>query len=725
MSDSAVSAQSAKAPATAASKAKAVKTPSAGELRDMMPFFSQEPTLVGDDLVFELNVAPMRDAATKGSGLLDRVGGRLTISRKGVNMMSPGTFADGSPVGKVLMARNIPTREVTKAGAQQFKVALPPNVADELRAVPKSKLMERVRVVMRNDKDIDASTPGYERQQLMSSFMVPSFKEYLASKRPENVVSSSGIESRSKTRSRVAAQAMSAPGTWVVYNGSPFDLEVSMNIVQCIEPFLSNWAASPGAVPSNTSFEFPQVAAISGDIDTVFVPDASNVNSSATNPMSSLGESTLSAIGEGALVYHITESASAGLMSFGTKMAFSLILNASYGAIVNSNACANAGSAISMAWTNVGIGASQTAGNVSYYAPGFNRTNSISGVSPSSLPALAPGSPLTAYQATSGNGLAVAASALQSQIGMQGSVLLSTLNQGQCDYKAQQTPNLNSTGQGSAGKSQPYGASALMGGTTPDWGPCDAVAVTGGDDDENEDYYATTNTGDLSAESMSILIGYATTTASPSGPYPVNASRSAANSSMCVSGTSPCIYATTPTSATTSTTTPTTRITSPLTTTSATTNTDLTVGCTPGDWNLITPWNNANISLTSPPSYYSSQSYLNTTIAYTGITASGAATSGMAIPMPLGTVTSSFSPDTVNSFVLTPQDLSALQATLGGPGGYVTNWLCVFSAYTLIPTGIAASGINPGATQMNLGWYGTPVAAAIPNPAGNILSPPE
>ena len=93
--------------------------------------------------------------------------------------------------------------------------------------------------------------------------------------------------------------------------------------------------------------------------------------------------------------------------------------------------------------------------------------------------------------------------------------------------------------------------------------------------------------------------------------------------------------------------------------------------------------------------------------------------------MPLGTGTSSFSPDTVNSFVLTPQDLSALQATLGGPGGYVTNWLCVFSAYTLIPTGIAASGINSGATQMNLGWYGTPVAAAIPNPAGNILSPPE
>ena len=84
-----------------------------------------------------------------------------------------------------------------------------------------------------------------------------------------------------------------------------------------------------------------------------------------------------------------------------------------------------------------------------------------------------------------------------------------------------------------------------------------------------------------------------------------------------------------------------------------------------------------------------------------------------------GSVTSSFSPSAVNPWALSPVNLSAVQSALGGPGGYVTQWLCVMTAESSIPSGIPTT-----TTAMNLGWYGVPIVVPIANPAGNAVSPP-
>jgi hypothetical protein len=85
-------------------------------------------------------------------------------------------------------------------------------------------------------------------------------------------------------------------------------------------------------------------------------------------------------------------------------------------------------------------------------------------------------------------------------------------------------------------------------------------------------------------------------------------------------------------------------------------------------------------------------------------------------------VVSSFSPSTNNPFPISPAAMSLIQNSLGGPGSYVTQWHCVLGASTTLPTGI--NQLAPAAVAMNLVWTGTPVAASVANPAGNILSPP-
>ena len=125
------------------------------------------------------------------------------------------------------------------------------------------------------------------------------------------------------------------------------------------------------------------------------------------------------------------------------------------------------------------------------------------------------------------------------------------------------------------------------------------------------------------------------------------------------------------------------------------------------------------MNLSSPPSAYNADSQLNMQLAFTGVTASGTPVTYFAPTNLGGSVTSSFSPSTINLWQLSPANLAAVQNVLGGPGGYVTEWMCVMTAATTIP-----SGIPPTSTAMNLGWYGVPVIVPLANPAGNILSPP-
>jgi hypothetical protein len=128
------------------------------------------------------------------------------------------------------------------------------------------------------------------------------------------------------------------------------------------------------------------------------------------------------------------------------------------------------------------------------------------------------------------------------------------------------------------------------------------------------------------------------------------------------------------------------------------------------------------MSLSSPPSAYQSSSTLSTQIAFTGFTANGTPVTDSIPVADGGNVSSSFAPNVVNPFTFTPANLQSIQSALGGPGGYVTNWLCVMTANALVPSGV--SSFAPSAVAMNLGWYGKPIVAYAPNPAGNLLAPP-
>jgi hypothetical protein len=237
---------------------------------------------------------------------------------------------------------------------------------------------------------------------------------------------------------------------------------------------------------------------------------------------------------------------------------------------------------------------------------------------------------------------------------------------------------------------------------SPDWGACNATSVTGSFD-TLQNWYGISNASQLENEGYSVLIGYSTTSMATAGPHPALSPEAASSSGACLATNAPCIYTEAPTSATS----------------------DLIAGCTPGTWNMLTPWNGSSpsMNLSSPPSAYDASSTLTTQLAFTGFTASGTPVTD-AIPASVGgTVTSSFAPSAVNPFALSPSDLTEIQNALGGPGGYVTDWLCVMTANTTLPSGIEQ--VAPSAVAMNLDWYGVPIVATAPNPQGNILSPPS
>lgn len=197
---------------------------------------------------------------------------------------------------------------------------------------------------------------------------------------------------------------------------------------------------------------------------------------------------------------------------------------------------------------------------------------------------------------------------------------------------------------------------------------------------------------------VTLMIGYSTTAYSTAGPSPAAPPTTAASAAACVGTAAPCAYLQ-----------PSSGGAPPV------------VGCTPGTWNMLTPWSGANpsMNLSSPPSAYNASSVLNTQVGFTGVTATGSPVTMFAPANLGGSVTSSFSPSAVNAWQMSPANLAAVQQALGGAGGYVTQWLCVMTAKSSIPSGIPASS-----TAMNLGWYGVPVIVPIDNPAGNVLSPP-
>lgn len=665
----------------------------AKQLRDKMPFISAGPSVVGNDLVWTVNIAPMRVKAKKGFSRLDRVGGHVRVSKPGVDIAN--IAFEGKGAGRTLFAKEVPPRLITKAGDQQFSVTLPANVAAELRALPKSKLIHRVGVSVWNDKDTNAATPGYDRTQLTNSFLHPSISTYLASRRP----GASGVRS---------TQSSNTPGTIVVYNGSPFDLNVSGSAVQCQVPFawFSGSGSGAGTLASNSSLELFSVSQVQGDSgDSYWYAPQDVVDMNAQRPSNDVGAQALKSIGAGILVNHITDNFAKGIRAAVSAFSVGLILKGVIGTIAalsdGNNQCIDAGSAMTFAWSNASVGSSQTAGNVNYWVPTFNRTSAMGGVPPTSIPAVSVGSPLTGYNATSANGLAVSPEVLQRELGLGGTVTLATRNTGNkgapvgsnCVYTDQQTGNPSSSNYNTV-----YGSSSLGGGSTADWGPCVSTTVSTGSNYNTDNYYVDGPGVDLMNRGMTLMVGYSTTAYATAGPSPALPVTTAASAADCVKTTRPCTFVQ-----------------------AATTTMSPVVGCTPGTWNMLTPWSpsNPSMNLSSPPSAYQAYSELMTQLGFTGVTATGTPVT-MFVPADLGGRNlTSFSPSAVSEWQLTPSIVAGVQQALGGAGGYVTQWLCVMTAESSIP-----AGILPPATSMNLGWYGVPVVAPIPNPPGNVLSPP-
>lgn len=671
------------------------------QLRDKMPYISQAPTLVGSDLVWTVNVSPMRLKAKKGVSLLDRLGGQVKISKPGVDIA--GIAFESDPTGKVLFTKTVASRLITKDGDQQVRVTLPKGVAAELRSLPKSTLIHRVLVSMSNDKDTNSATPGYDRRQLTNSLVPPAIADYLASRRaavkPGSIHPASGnLIPRS--------QGTNTPGTIVIYNGSPFDLDVAGNAVQCQVPF--SWLGGTGGstLASNTSMELFGVSQVQGNSGTSYwYAPANYVNAAAQKPSNDITAQAIDAMSEGALVKNITDNFAKGLSFAFRSFAVGLVLDGVFGTIAaissGNNQCIDAGSAMTFAWSNASLGANQTTGNINYWIPTFSRTSNMMGVPPTSIPAVAPGSPLTGYNATSANGLAVSPAVLQRELGLGGTITLATKNTGakgaavgsDCVYTNQQVGNPSSSNPNSQ-----YGSSSLGGGSTADWGPCVSTTVNTDADYNSTNYFVSGPGNNLMNRGVTLMVGYSTTAYSTAGPSPALPPTTAASATACVGTTAPCAYLQ-----------------------PASGSTPPVMGCTPGTWNMLTPWSGTNpsMNLSSPPSAYNASSVLNTQIGFTGVTATGSQVTMFAPGNLGGSVTSSFSPSAVNTWQLSPANLAAVQQSLGGAGGYVTQWLCVMTAKSSIPSGIPTSS-----TAMNLGWYGVPVIVPIANPAGNAVSPP-
>jgi hypothetical protein len=665
-----------------------------------MPVVVSDPSLKGNVLSFKVKATAWRTATRNPTAAVDRLGGRLQISRKGVDLRFPSRDTQTKSGDLYLMNKAIPTRVINRDGVLTISAKLPRKVADSLRKEPKSRLSERVNVTLWHDKDTNPSIGGFEVRQFAAAFTSPSTPAKKKAK-PR--------ETRSGTRSIFMEEptpVAPVPAPFALFNGSPFDLTVTVTAVQCT----TGTAVTNQVIPAGTTFMWDQQALLANNQDY-------NSNPSAT-VQQSLNETVTNAdvAAQGGLGAYAFDNAQTGVNTFGAYAAVDLVTRGVKALITSRPNCSLSGSAWQINWTATDVNPSQTVGNINYWVPAYGSTAALGSVSTANLPVTA-GMGVTAlgaYNATSANGLAVTPAQLQSQLYSTGSLVMAMLNENvqsypnncgsssnpctstyMCNLSNQQQTNSNSTS-----SSASFGASAFTGGISADWSACS------GSQQIVYNKNGTPNPDQGNAQIMSVgatvLLGFGNTSITKGGPYAAGTPTSAASVGLCAATAVPCITAA-----------------SVPGTSSTTADSSLSTGCTVGDWNLATPWNAKTYSLSNPPASYSSVNQMASQLVYRGVSSSGASLIyAMPTNVSASTITGGFSPTGSNLWMLSNTDLQQIQNTI--PGGYVSQWGCVMSASTQIPQGLTGGANN----ALNLNWNGTPVTAWINNPAGNLTSPP-
>lgn len=668
-----------------------------------MPVVVSDPSLKGNVLSFKVKATPWRTDTRNPTAAVDRLGGRLQISRKGVDLSFPSHDTQTKSGALYLMNKAIPTRVINRDGVFTISAKLPRKVADSLRKVPKSQLSERVNVTLWHDKDTNPSIGGFEVRQFAAAFTSPSTPAKRKAK-PR--------ETRSGTRSIFMEEptpVAPVPAPFALFNGSPFDLTVTVTAVQCT----TGTAVTNQVIPAGTTFMWDQQALLANSQDYNSNP-SETASDSFNEALTSADEAAQAGLEAG-----IAHGVSKGVLTAGAYVAVDLVSVGVKALVTPRPNCSMSGSAWQINWTATDVNPSQTAGNINYWVPAYGSTAALGSASTANLPVTAGMgiTPLAAYNATSANGLAVSLSQLQSQLYSTGSLVMAMLNSNvlsvgpygclpdsmanpctntyTCNLSNQQQTNPSSTS-----TSTNFGASAFTGGISADWSACSgstqmAYNRNGSEDPDGEN-------ATVMSVGATVLLGFGNTTITKGGPYAAGTATSAASVGLCAATAAPCITAA-----------------SVPGTSSTTADSSLSTGCTVGDWNFATPWNAKTYSLSNPPASYSSVNQMASQLVYRGVSSSGASLIyAMPTNVSASTITGGFSPTGSNLWMLTNTDLQQIQNTI--PGGYVSQWGCVMSANTQIPQGLTGGANN----ALNLSWNGTPVTAWINNPAGNLTSPP-
>ncbi|MCX6413491.1 MAG: hypothetical protein NTU77_02610, partial [Actinobacteria bacterium] len=458
---------------------------------------------------------------------------------------------------------------------------LPRKVADSLRKVPKKRLSERVKVMLWHDKDTNPSIGGFEVRQFAAAFTSPSTPAKKKAK-PR--------ETRSGTRSIFMEEptpVAPVPAPFALFNGSPFDLTVTVTAVQCT----TGTAVTNQVIPAGTTFMWDQQALLANSQDY-------NSNPSET-ASDSLNEAFTSAdeAAQVGLEAGIAHGVSKGVLTAGAFVAVDLVSVGVKALIAAGKAnCTNSGSAWQINWTATDVNPSQTPGNINYWVPAYGSTASLGGVPTSNLPVTTGMgvTPLTAYNATSDNGLAVTPAQLQSQLYSTGSLVMAMLNKNVQSYSPVGCGNIASnpctavydcnlsnqeqTNPASTSTTTNFGASAFTGGISADWSACSGSTQMQYTNSGKSNPDA--NVAYIMSVGNTVLLGFGNTTITKGGPYAAGTATSAASVGLCAATAAPCITAA-----------------SVPGTSSTTADSSVSTGCTVGDWNFATPWNAKTYSL--------------------------------------------------------------------------------------------------------------------------------
>ncbi len=667
------------------------------------------PSIKGNVLGFGVRVSAWRTSARNQGAKTDRIGGHVLVSRKGVDVQftSPDQKVKG---GKpYIFDVKLPTRTVSKDGVERFAVKLPKGVATSLRAVPAKFLSQRLKIVVHQDKDTNASLAPYAVRQFAIAFASPVKP---ASKKSNREVSrGSTRKAKAEDVGSTGPPPVPPPAPFALFNGTPFDLDISVTPIQCAS---SNYFASE-PWPSGVTAMWQQTAYVNGNTGNNTNPTNTAFSSLQAQTdyalsMYSLGKATASGSG--------VSPTSRGLSYFAMSLGTSLVedgVKAAITAVNNRNICISSGSAWQVNWTVSEVNASQTAGNVNYWVPSYGSANPLGGVTPTALP-VASGmavTPLSAYNATSANGLALDPAVLANQVGATGSLVMAMLNRfmsptlnydtqfcmsgtnmklypSYCNastYPACVLSNQQQENSASTNSSSNYGASAFTGGVAADWSSCSGSGPGGAT------YYVGTT----------VLLGLSDTQFTRGGPFPGFPATSAASVGLCAASAAPCITASVNAG-----------------TTNTPADSSVAIGCINGSWSITYPWSGKTFSLSNPPSTYGQSSQMGVQLVFQGVSSTGVKAM---YALPANTtggsaVTGGFSPAGAQTWTLSNSNLQAIANMI--PGGYVSQWACIMSAYTAVPQGLTGGSAN----ALNLGWNGTPVFAMVANPPGNLTSPP-